>query len=221
MIVNIPFGQSKMIATVPNCIGICEPSYIKPLKSQDAVIHDAVLNPIGTRRLNEIARKNTTAAIIINDLTRPCPTKIMVEEILKELHLGDIKDENITLVVATGNHRALTEQEFEAILGTEICNKIKHINHDCIDLSSLKYYGITRRGVPVYVNKVVAESNLKITTGLIIPHQGAGFSGGRKSIILGVSGLETLKTHHSFPIRPIEPSIGKIRGNPLHEKPLR
>ena len=220
LVVNIPFGDSKIIATIPNCIGISEPMYVKPSKSQEEAIHKAVLTPIGTRKLSEIAREKTTAAIVIDDLTRPCPTKIMVEEILKELHLGGIKDENIALVVATGNHRAMTEQEFEMILGTKICSKLKHINHNCLDSSSLKYYGITKMGVPVYVNKVVAEADVKITTGLITPHQGAGFSGGRKSIIPGISGLETLHIHHSFPIRSFEPSMGRIHGNPFHEEAL-
>lgn len=220
MIASIPYGRGTIEVDVPNCIGICEPPNIEPVMDEEKIISQAIRNPIGTKMLREIAEGKETAAIVINDITRPCPTRIMVEQILEELNFGGIEDRNITIVVATGNHRAMTEEEYKAVLGEELCNRLKRASHNCMLANEMVAFGTTRRGVPIYINRIVAEADLVITTGLIAPHQSAGFSGGRKSIVPGVSGIETLTVHHSFPIRPIEPLMGKIEDNPFHEEAL-
>lgn len=220
MIVSIPYGKKVLKADVPNCIGICEPQDIKPPADEKQIIGEAIRNPIGKERLKEIAKGKRTAAIVINDVTRPCPTRVMVEQILEELHCAGMEDGGITIVVATGNHRPMTEEEFRQVLGEELCGRIRRISHDCMDAGAMKKLGTTKRGMPVYVNRTVVDADVIITTGLIAPHQSAGFSGGRKSIVPGVSGIETLMVHHSFPIRPIAPQMGKLEGNPFHQEAM-
>jgi nickel-dependent lactate racemase len=96
--------------------------------------------------------------------------------------------------------------------------KLRVVVHDCNDQTSLAYAGATQRGMPVYVNKHYAAASLKILTGVITPHQLAGFGGGRKSVVPGICGLETLQIHHSFPIRPATPMLGIIKDNTFHEE---
>lgn len=119
--------------------------------------------------------------------------------------------------MALGNHERATDEELKKMTGTWL-EKLRVINHDCYDKSAVTYVGKTKRGMPVYVNRYYAEASLKILTGLITPHQSAGFSGGRKSVVPGIVGIETLQIHHSFPIRPEEPVMGIIEGNVFHEE---
>jgi len=106
------------------------------------------------------------------------------------------------------------------ILGQDVVNKFEIIIHQCKDNDSLVYLGESIYEVPIYVNKAIVECTFCIVTGLIAPHHSAGFSGGRKSIVPGLAGFETLKIHHSLPIRPYEPAMGFIYGNPFHEVAL-
>ncbi len=220
MIVDIPYGMRRIKADIPNCLGVLEPASYRPSKKEEEIIEEAVFNPIGTKRLKEIAVNGKNAVIVVNDLTRPDPAEIMVKSVLDELWQGGLKNQDITIVIATGNHRPMNEEEIKEKLGISTNNQIKCLNHDCMDPSNMKYFGRTKRGMPVYVNKIVGSADIKIVTGLIMPHQSAGFSGGRKSIVPGVSGIETLKIHHSFPIRPIEPIMGEIIDNPFHEEAM-
>lgn len=221
MIAEIPYGEVKIRVDVPNCLGVYGSVYSKTvLNETKKTIKRAIENPIGTQRLKEIACGKKNAVIVVNDLTRPCPVSIMVEQILDELYMAGIKDEDIKILIANGNHRPMTEEEIKKMLGDEVYNRIKCLNHDCMDHSTMRYFGTTKRGVPIYVNRIVGDADLKITTGLIMPHQSAGFSGGRKSIIPGVSSIETLRVHHSFPIRPFEPTMGMIEGNSFHEEAM-
>jgi len=121
------------------------------------------------------------------------------------------------VIVAVGNHELPTPEELQEITG-QWCSRLKIVSHNCYDDSSLTYAGETPRQVPVYVNSHYAKASLKILTGLITPHQSAGFSGGRKSVVPGIAGIKTIATHHSFPIRPEGPVMGIIQGNVFHQE---
>jgi len=125
------------------------------------------------------------------------------------------------LVVAYGAHRKNTDEELIKMYGEEAFRRFQYIHHDAFDPATLKTVGVTDGGVVVEINKNFAEAEVKITTGCIVPHQLAGFSGGRKSVIPGIAGFNTLKKHHSFPIRPEETSLGWIDENPFHEEALK
>ena len=102
-------------------------------------------------------------------------------------------------------------------MGEKYYHRLNSIAHDCRDDAAMVNIGNTSEGVPVYVNRLITECSLLITTGLVAPIHTAGYSGGRKSILPGVAGLKTLHIHHSFPVYQYEPAMGFIYGNPFHE----
>jgi nickel-dependent lactate racemase len=145
----------------------------------------------------------------------------MVEEILSDLDVAGIKEDAVSLMIACGNHRPNRPEEIEHMLGPHLSSRLRIFNHDCEDERNLTFMGETESGLPIWVNSLVAKASLKITTGIITPHHGAGYSGGRKSIIPGVAGLKTLNIHHSFPIRQYQPALGFMKGNPFHEEAVK
>jgi nickel-dependent lactate racemase len=191
---------------------------IEKAPDERKAVRDAMDNPIGSDRLVHIAKGKRNAVIVINDITRPSPTQLLVEEITRDLHEAGIEDSQITLLVATGNHRPNTEEELIGMVGKEIYSRFKIQNHNASDPDQLVDLGRTSRGLAIIVNRLVVESDLTILTGIITPHQSAGFSGGRKSIVPGVAGVKSLEQHHSLPIRSEYPVMGKLENNPFHEE---
>lgn len=178
---------------------------IRPLK-QDVienprnVIKNWIKNPISTPPLKEIVdqrKKLNQICIVVSDATRPVPSHIILEALIAELNEYGIKDNQIVVLIATGLHRATYDNELERIIGKNLINRIKYINHNAKDNDSLTYLGDTEDGVPIYINKYYLKSDLKILTGYVEPHFFFGFSGGRKSILPGISGALTIQANHS------------------------
>lgn len=180
----------------------------------------AMDNPIGSQRLEELVNHDDRVLIVVNDHTRPGPSRIIAGEVIRRLRCAGLSREQIKFIVATGSHRAPTGDELNAILGEEIAKEYHVIIHNCTETENMEYLGESKHGVPIFVNKALTECTFCIVTGLISPHHSAGYSGGRKSIVPGLAGFETLKIHHSLPVRPFEPAMGFIYGNPFHEVAL-
>lgn len=153
-------------------------------------------NPINSRMLNEIAIGCKRVSIIVSDSTRGIPTAKVLPFVIKELEKGGIELNQITIVVALGVHRFATDDEIEEIVGSEYVNKIKIINHDAYDKEKLIDIGTTSFGTPIEVNRNVYDSDLRIIIGKVEPHEFAGFSGGRKSVLPGVSSEKTIEINH-------------------------
>ncbi len=218
--VLIPVGEKQIKASIPNLKGIITPTHIPGVKDRSAEITRAIQNPIKSRRLRAIAKGKKSAAIVVNDITRPYPGGLLVEKIADELAEVGFKDKQIFLVVAYGNHRQNTEPELRAMLGDNIIDRFRIVHHSASNRNGLVTLGYTSGGLEVQINKDFAEAEVKITTGCITPHQLAGYSGGRKSLMPGIAGINSLLKHHSFPIRPRKSSMGWIKGNPFHEESL-
>jgi len=218
--VEIPVGKGKVKANVPNLIATVVPQKVKGVSDQRAEVRRALANPIESQRLSEIARGKKTAAIVVNDITRPYAGGLLVEEIANELASAGLKDNDIFLVVAYGTHRINTESELAGMFGESVLKRFRIVHHKCQDDDTLVNVGVTKLGIPVTVNKEYMGADVKILTGKITPHHSAGFSGGRKSLLPGIIGLKSLRIHHSFPIRPKSPSMGWLSGNPFHEEAL-
>jgi lactate racemase len=218
--VTIPVGETHITAAIPNCQGVIGPARVPGVKDKRAEIRRAIRNPIGSARLKEIARGKKDAAIIVNDITRPYPGRLLVEEIATELAEAGFRDEQIFLVVAYGNHRANTDAELRSVFGDAMVERFRIVHHCATDETRLVTVGRTNGGVEVQINRDFAEAAVKIATGCITPHQLAGYSGGRKSVIPGIAGIKSLTNHHSFPIRPAASSMGWLKGNPFHEESL-
>jgi nickel-dependent lactate racemase len=217
MRINLPYGKTQIQVEIPDESTVALPRDSSGVCNIQTEIQHAISHPIGTPPLWELAAGKADAVIVINDITRPVPSQNMLECILGELKWAGIKDEKIKIVIANGNHRSNTPDEIVAMIGYELAHRFSVINHDCEDQSNLTSIMVKGLDEPVFINSHVAKASVKILTGLISPHQSAGYSGGRKSLIPGVAGLQTIAKHHSFPIRPYSPAMGWMHGNPFHE----
>lgn len=217
----LPYGSTGLRVELPDGAYLAVPQGYRQ-ESADPVdlVGRAITVPLGCPRLREIATGKRTAAIVINDATRPYPARMLVEALLVELRLAGIQETDVTLIVATGNHRPCTHRELTAMLGPELLSRLRVVNHNAQDYGSLVYIGSTPAGIPIWVNRCFVDAQVKILTGLIAPHPAAGYSGGPKSVLPGISGLETLRIHHSFPFRPYKPALGRALGNPFYEEAL-
>jgi nickel-dependent lactate racemase len=160
------------------------------------MIRETFNKPISSPCLSELALGKKRIAIIVDDITRPTPSAILIPFILHDLKSAGVQDKAITIVVASGTHKPATRDEIIKKVGN-ISSTIKVISHDC--KQNLKYLKQSSRGTPIYVNQTVMECDLKIGVGGIYPHARAGFSGGSKIIMPGVCGLETARyVHRTF-----------------------
>ncbi len=219
---NIPYGKGEIEIRIPrrNFAGMLMPHYKPGAKSESAEIARAMQNPIGTKRLKEIARGRKNGVIVVNDITRPTASYKFLPHLIEELREAGIPDSEIVLLVATGTHRDNTPQELEGMLGKDIGRRFKVVNHHCQDDGIMVDLGKTRGGIPVVINRLFWEAEVKVLTATIVPHQAAGFSGGRKSVLPGIASLATLKQHHGFNLRSDKPAMGWVEGNPFHENAL-
>ena len=221
MIIRVPFGTGSMEAELPDSmrVSVVDPKTEAVTGTEEERIEAALDAPIGTARLEETVKPENKVLIVVNDHTRPGPNRQIVAALLRRLHRAEISDENIRFICATGSHRAPTDREMRAIVGDEVVEKYEIVLHDCRDKASLFRLGEID-GLDIWLNNAVREADFIITTGLIAPHHTAGFSGGRKSILPGITGLVTLKIHHSLSMRPYNPSMGILEGNRFHDVAL-
>jgi nickel-dependent lactate racemase len=140
----------------------------------------------------------------------------MIPPILNELNSAGIKDEDITVIFACGSHRAVKPEEMKDLVGEEVVNRVKMVSHD-YKAKGLVYLGKTKTyGTEVYINKTFAEADIKILTGDVGLHYYAGYGGGRKSILPGISGAATIQHNHAMLLDP-KARTGNLDGNPVHE----
>lgn len=218
MIVSLPYGKKFVQVELPNHTDVVYPKELPGVVDPRAEIRRAMDHPIGSMHLSQIAQGKSDAVVIINDFTRPAPTSLMLDEILSDLNRAGMKDDQVTVLIACGNHRPTTKEEIRQRVGLPLSERLCFVNHDCKDETHFTFLGDTQGGLPIWINSLVVDASLKILTGLIAPHHSAGYSGGRKSLVPGVAGLKTLNKHHAFPIRPYMPSMGWTKGNPFHEE---
>ena len=166
-------------------------------KLSDAAIEAAFGQPIGTPRVAEMARGKGSAAIIVDDLSRPTPAATIIPFLLRELNQAGIPKSEIRFVVGGGSHRPLTDEEIAKKVGADIAAAYEVTNHDFMS-GDLRALGSLDSGLPIYTNQVVADADFKICLGGIYPHSSVGFGGGAKLIVPGVSGFATMFYFHSF-----------------------
>jgi lactate racemase len=191
------------------------------LGDAEAALNAALEGPIGCAPLAEMARGKRTAAISVCDITRPAPNAVTLPPLLQRLHTAGVPAETVTILIATGLHRAATEQEVNAIVGREIARRYRVESHDARNFAAHRALGRTRRGTPAYIDERFMAADLHITLGFVEQHIMLGFSGGRKLIAPGLAAQETIKVIHSprFMREPLA-TEGSIEGNPLHEELL-
>jgi len=196
-----------------------------PVADIQQAIRAALVKPIDSPPLGQIVKPGEKVVITVSDITRAWQQMpIVLPEVLSVLNQAGVPDENITIVIAVGGHRQNTAEEFVQLCGQEVCNRIKIVNHDAWDEENMVYLGTTSFGTEVSVNRLIAEADRVILTGGIIFHYNAGFGGGRKSILPGISSIKTIRQNH---LLGLSKEVGKgtdprsasriTKGNPVHE----
>jgi len=181
-------------------VSVFNPKDAPPLGGED--IEHSFREPIGSAPICDLARGKKSAAIILDDLSRPTPAAELIPYILRELRQEGIEDERIQFVVGLGAHRPLTRPEMQKKVGPEVISRYPVLNHSCFS-DDLVDLGTLDDGASVLINRAVAHADLKIAVGAIIPHPSMGFGGGAKLIVPGVAGFATIASNHSaFPDRP-------------------
>src|SRR4030042_5291329 len=196
----LPYGKSDVCVRVPtrNFLGSIEPKEKRGVTDAKTEIDRALKEPLGSKRLAEIAKPESKVAIVVDDGTRLAPSNVMVPSILDELVAAGMKDENVTVIFACGTHRAVTHDEAVRLLGEACVNRFKTISHDC-RAADLVDVGTTRKfGTKVRLNKTFMDADVRILTGDVCLHYFAGYGGGRKSIFPGIAGEETVKQNHTM-----------------------
>lgn len=181
----------------------------------------ALNNPAGGLMIKDAIKPGGSTVVIVSDKTRKYGLKSWLPALLNTLNECGVPDEGITILTATGAHSGHTSAEIEALLGCEIAGRAKIVDHDC-DSSPMTNLGRTSRGTPVLINSIAAEADNLITTGVVMPHYYAGFTGGRKSLLPGVAARESIFTNHGLNLAPgggtcAEARTMSLAGNPIHE----
>jgi nickel-dependent lactate racemase len=166
--------------------------------------------------LADLARPGRSIAISVCDVTRAQPRREMLTALFREM--PDVRPDDVTILIATGTHRASTDAERERMLGREIMDHYRVVDHDARDASSLASAGHTSSGVPVLLNRLWLGADVRVTTGFVEPHFFAGFSGGPKMVAPGLAGLDTvMMLHDAARIAHPRAVWGITQGNPIHE----
>jgi len=186
-------------------------------KSQEELIASALANPVGAAQLRDLAKGKEKVVVVTSDHTRAMPSKLTLPALLAEIRLGN-PQADITIIIATGLHRATTEEEQRRMFGDAIVDNEKIVVHDAFDDSAMEFICTLPSGASLVINKQVAHTDLLVCEGFIEPHFFAGFSGGRKSILPGVCSAETVNENHSArAIAHGKSKAGVLQGNVIHE----
>ncbi|MEW5815644.1 MAG: nickel-dependent lactate racemase [Spirochaetota bacterium] len=196
---QLPYGGSTLRYKLPrrNVAEVLIPNKVNAgLEQQDSLIEEALDNPIGTARLEEMVQPDQQVAIIIDDLTRPTPAARILPKVVKRLKKSGVADRQIEIIIALGTHRAMTKEEIQRKVGEEIAGVLRIENHDFHDTDTLSFAGDSHDGLPVWINRRVIEADFRIGIGNIVPHCVAGWAGGGKIIYPGVAGEKTVDAFH-------------------------
>ena len=211
---EIGYAKKKLIVKIPtkNILTCVRQNEIEINNSKEIVLQ-AIKNPIGTSTLNNIIKPGEKIAIITSDITRPMPTKEVLPALLDELINIGVSFKDITIVFALGCHRKHTEDEMKYLVGEDVFEKIKCVDGDMDDCINK---GTTSFGTPVDVARPVAEAQKVICLGNIEYHYFAGYSGGAKAVMPGVSSRAAIQSNHSQMVQDAA-CTGVIEGNPVRK----
>lgn len=219
MRIKLAYGREGLWIEVPDQANVIEPLFVPGLEDEAASIRAALRSPIGTPPLAQLAGPQDTVAIVFSDITRPMPNERMLPVLLAELAQAGIPDDQIILINALATHRRQTDEELVRMLGTEIIERYTVIQHDAWDDANLVDVALNGSGRMVRVNRFYLESSVRILTGFIEPHFFAGFSGGPKAVLPGISDAEAVMDNHNAMMIADQRSTWAVtEGNPIWQE---
>ena len=213
---KLEFGYGKGVQTVQvrdeNLLKVLRANPMEHERTGEAAVRHALENPIGCEKLCKLVKPGQKVAIVTSDISRPLPTWAILPSVLQELRRGGVAYEDITVVFALGSHRAHTEEEKRHLAGEsyDLVRCVDSNPADCVHM------GTTKRGTPVDITRVVAEADVRICLGNIEFHYFAGYSGGAKAIMPGVSTPAAIQCNHRMMVSQ-DACAGKLEGNPIRE----
>lgn len=215
----MPYGRENVEVSIPeeNLIGIYSPKDIAIVADVQEEIIRALNHPIGSKSLAELATGKEKVVILADDNTRLTPTDKIIPVLLDEMNSAGIKDEQITIIIALGTHRFMTEEEIIEKFGQGVVNRVTIKNHDFKNPQALIDLGNTDNGTSIWVNREAYEADFKIGVGSIVPHHIPGFSGGAKIVQPGISGEHTTAETHLLSVRAPRSYLG-VQDNPVRRE---
>jgi nickel-dependent lactate racemase len=217
---QLPYGKSTLEFGLPPTMSgtVVLSRSAEAISDEEGAIAQALANPAGSPPLRSLVHAGNRACIVFTDVTRASPDHLLVPALLRELEAGGVQDKDITLLCAIGMHRPSTQAEKIAKLGQEVVARYRVIDSEPQNPAALVDLGVTPGGVPVSVHRAAVETDFLIATGIVEPHQYAGYSGGRKTVAVGAAG-EALIAYTHGPAFVDHPGtrLGQIEGNPFHE----
>jgi lactate racemase len=218
---NLLYGEKAADLELPLSVHSLELKPLNAVADPEEAVLSALLNPIKSPSLLTVAGRRKTACVVISDFTRPVPNKTILPPLLQTLESAGLNPHDITILIATGMHRPNLGAELENLVGREIMDRYPIENHYCRKPATYRKIDEIQ-GAPVEINTRYLDADLKILTGLIEPHFYAGYSGGRKAILPGISSFETMKFMHSYEmINHKRVTNCLLDGNPFHEYGIR
>lgn len=209
------YGHSVQVVDVPdrNLLTVLKANPLQHIRKGTEAVRYALDHPIGSARLRDMITSGQRVAVITSDISRPLPSSEVLPAVLDELYEAGVLPENVTVIFGLGSHRRQTEDEKRYLVGERCYNEVKCVDSDVEDFVRM---GITANGTPVDVTRVVAEASIKICLGNIEFHYFAGYSGGAKALMPGVSTPEAIQQNHRLMVHD-KAFSGNITDNPLRQ----
>jgi nickel-dependent lactate racemase len=218
MHIELPYGKGVLPLDIPdkNLLEVVVPKeFIQP-RQPELMIKESLQDPLGTDRLSEAVGPGDTVAIVIDDYTRPCPTKMLLPPVLEELKEAGVSDLDICIIVATGTHTPPSPEVIKELVGDKISRNYMIISNDAVNGQHVNV-GKTKRGNDIEVLKDYVDADFKILLGDIEYHYFAGYGGTRKSILPGISSKNSIQRNHSL-LFERHSCMGVLKENPIHQE---
>jgi len=212
--VSLGYGPKKITFQIPrqNLLGVFESRQKPPVPDPKLAVREAVR----AGGIDTIVKPEDSVCIVIDDITRPTPSQMILEVLLDELDSLNVNTGAVKIVAGIALHRRLSPEDFGKLVGEDIMRRVQVLNPDPTEASKNTVIGTTSFGTKVSISSLVAESDVKIITGYIGPHQLAGYTGGRKSILPGIASEETIVQHHGQRFDDPSSQMGSLEGNNFH-----
>jgi len=215
MDICVPYGREEIMARVADdrIAGIIHPNPVE-CRDEGATLRSALAHTLDSPTFSEFLAGKGKTLFIVNDGTRPTPTAKVLNIIW-----DDIRDGNFDFIIATGAHRAPTEEEFRFIFGKylePLRRKNRIFVHDAKKADEMEFIGTSSNGTEMRVNKRALQAERIVIIGSVEPHYFAGYTGGRKSFLPGLASYETITMNHKYALRPKAKALA-LKGNPVHE----
>ena len=206
-IINIPLEESQVTAVLRG-------NDIPVIPDISVALRESLDEPIDHTSLRECVRPGETVALVISDMSRFWMRQDLVIPHIVSYLLDEcaLTPGDVTIIVANGTHPGGDERALRTLVTDSVFERVRVVNHDC-RADDLVTLGVTSFGTEVSVNRIAAEADLCLCLGAATFHIMAGFAGGRKSILPGISGEASIRSNHALSLDPGELRLSPLIGN--------